>query len=192
MSYLTFSSTMQFSNKLNSLSLECFGRRWKSYWCCFSKVRSIQKQERNIHSEAKFSIYSFFLISFHLSFIFCKFDFAETFNILEARFRIKRIFLYHIFHIYIPSMLIVLLSWSTFWIPPSAVPARVTLVVTNFLTSMLVFSSAGKSIPEISYHTALEVFVLFNSVLIFMAMLEYLVVLSKPNFLSKVSAGYLR
>lgn len=113
--------------------------------------------------------------------------FSETFAILKAIFSIKRNFLYHFYHIYVPSMLIVMLSWSTFWIPPSAVPARVTLIVTNFLTSMLVFSNSGSGTPEVSYHTALEFFVLFNSIVIFLAMFEYLLVLSKPMVLNKVS-----
>lgn len=100
---------------------------------------------------------------------------------LKAVFRIKRNVVYHLYHTYLPSILIVILSWSTFWIPPSAVPARVTLIVTNFLTSMLVFSSAGSLIPEVSYHTAIELFVLINSILIFLAMFEYIIVLAKPS-----------
>jgi len=41
---------------------------------------------------------------------------------------------YHLFHTYIPSALIVVMSWISFWIKPEAIPARVTLGVTSLLT----------------------------------------------------------
>ncbi len=41
---------------------------------------------------------------------------------------------YHFFHTYIPSAMIVVMSWISFWIKPEAIPARVTLGVTSLLT----------------------------------------------------------
>ena len=49
-------------------------------------------------------------------------------------FHLRRRLGYHLFHTYIPSALIVVMSWISFWIKPEAIPARVTLGVTSLLT----------------------------------------------------------
>ena len=49
-------------------------------------------------------------------------------------FNLQRRLGYHLFHTYIPSALIVVMSWISFWIKPEAIPARVTLGVTSLLT----------------------------------------------------------
>ncbi len=112
---------------------------------------------------------------------------AEPFLILKADFFIDRLLLFYFYHIYIPGSLLVALSWSSFWIPVTAVPARVTLIVTNFLSSLLVFNAVGHSIPKVSYQTPLELYALVNTVFIVFAMLEYIVVLKFPNFTTKAS-----
>ena len=60
-------------------------------------------------------------------------------------------------------------------------PARVSLIVTNFLTSMLIFTQAGQSKPQVSYHTALELYTAMNAIFIMAVMLEYIFVLKIPN-----------
>ena len=50
-----------------------------------------------------------------------------TFTCLAAVFKLKRNPGYLMFSTYIPSVLIVIMSWISFWIPPESTPARVTL-----------------------------------------------------------------
>ncbi|XP_065064973.1 glycine receptor subunit alpha-3-like isoform X2 [Rhopilema esculentum] len=109
-----------------------------------------------------------------------QFDYAK-FKILQAVFSLKRQFHFYLYHTYIPSCLIVILSFAGFWIPVHAIPARVTLIVTSFLTSMVVFSDAGNTIPHVPYHTAVELFALINMIFIFMTMIEYVTILSQLN-----------
>ena len=108
--------------------------------------------------------------------------FLEPFPTLKAIFHIDRLFPHYLYHVYIPGMLLVALSWCTFWIPPSAVPARVTLIVTNFLSSLFIFESAAASIPKVPYQTAMEMFNLTNTSCIIFGMVEYIMVLSFPGF----------
>ena len=56
------------------------------------------------------------------------------FSDVFARFHFKRRTSYIILQVYFPSMLITLLSFIAFWIPKTAVPARITLSVTSVLT----------------------------------------------------------
>ena len=58
---------------------------------------------------------------------------------------------YFMFHTYIPTCLIVMMSWISFWIKPEAVPARVTLGVTSLLTLSTQHANSQKSLPPVSY-----------------------------------------
>lgn len=62
-----------------------------------------------------------------------------NFTCLAVVFNLRRRLGYHLFHTYIPSALIVVMSWISFWIKPEAIPARVTLGVTSLLTLGRIF-----------------------------------------------------
>ena len=47
-----------------------------------------------------------------------------NFTCLEVVFMFKRRLGYYLFHTYVPTCLIVIMSWISFWIKPEAVPAR--------------------------------------------------------------------
>ena len=63
----------------------------------------------------------------------------------------KRRLGYYLFHTYVPTCLIVIMSWISFWIKPEAVPARVTLGVTSLLTLSTQHANSQKSLPPVSY-----------------------------------------
>ena len=116
--------------------------------------------------------------------------FADSFTILKGIFHIERLFPHYLYHTYIPSIFLVSLSWSTFWIPSSAVPGRVTLIVTNFLTSIFIFNNVGASKPKVHYKTALEIFGLLNVIFIMLVMVEYVLLLKFPDFMKKKVSNY--
>merc|ERR1719297_404475 len=66
-------------------------------------------------------------------------------------YMVKRRLGYFMFHTYIPTCLIVMMSWISFWIKPEAVPARVTLGVTSLLTLSTQHANSQKSLPPVSY-----------------------------------------
>ncbi|KAG8509287.1 Glycine receptor subunit alpha-1 [Galemys pyrenaicus] len=51
---------------------------------------------------------------------------------------------------YIPSLLIVILSWISFWINMDAAPARVGLGITTVLTMTTQSSGSRASLPKVS------------------------------------------
>merc|ERR1719322_1634399 len=65
--------------------------------------------------------------------------------------KFKRRLGYYLFHTYVPTCLIVIMSWISFWIKPEAVPARVTLGVTSLLTLSTQHANSQKSLPPVSY-----------------------------------------
>ena len=83
---------------------------------------------------------------------------------------------YFMFHTYIPTCLIVMMSWISFWIKPEAVPARVTLGVTSLLTLSTQHANSQKSLPPVSYIKAIDMFMSSCTLFVFFSLIEYAIV----------------
>ncbi|XP_023341297.1 glycine receptor subunit alpha-4 isoform X2 [Eurytemora carolleeae] len=99
-----------------------------------------------------------------------------NFTCLEVVFMFKRRLGYYLFHTYLPTCLIVIMSWISFWIKPEAVPARVTLGVTSLLTLSTQHANSQKSLPPVSYIKAIDVFMSGCTVFVFLSLMEYALV----------------
>lgn len=71
------------------------------------------------------------------------------FTCIEARFHLERQMGYYLIQMYIPSLLIVILSWVSFWINMDAAPARVGLGITTVLTMTTQSSGSRASLPKV-------------------------------------------
>lgn len=67
------------------------------------------------------------------------------------QFRLVRSVGYYITQVYVPSILIVILSWVSFWLDIEAVPARISLGLLTVLTMTTQSSGARASLPKVSY-----------------------------------------
>ncbi|KAI8499711.1 hypothetical protein Bbelb_227620 [Branchiostoma belcheri] len=97
-------------------------------------------------------------------------------------FLLHRQAFYFIFQTYIPSILLVVLSWVSFWINAEAVPARVALGITTVLTMTTLIGGARATMPKISYIKAIDVYLITCFLFTFAALVEYAAV----NFRSSV------
>jgi hypothetical protein len=59
---------------------------------------------------------------------------------------------------YIPSVLIVMLSWLSFWLNVDAVPARISLGILTVLTMTTQRSMSNVSLPRVSYVKVMKLF----------------------------------
>jgi len=66
-----------------------------------------------------------------------------------VRFHLERQMGYYLIQMYIPSLLIVILSWVSFWINMDAAPARVGLGITTVLTMTTQSSGSRASLPKV-------------------------------------------
>ncbi|XP_028029480.1 gamma-aminobutyric acid receptor subunit beta-like isoform X3 [Bombyx mandarina] len=80
---------------------------------------------------------------------------------------------YYLIQIYIPSGLIVIISWVSFWLNRNATPARVQLGVTTVLTMTTLMSSTNAALPKISYVKSIDVYLGTCFVMVFTSLLEY-------------------
>lgn len=92
-----------------------------------------------------------------------------------------------------PSVILVILSWCSFWIAPDAIPARISLSITTILSTLLLSGSVNSQMPKVSYLKAIDVFLLGNFAFIFISLMEYVVVLNtapecpfKGGFLERI------
>ncbi|XP_076308661.1 glycine receptor subunit alpha-2-like [Tachypleus tridentatus] len=99
-----------------------------------------------------------------------------NFTCIKVIFTLKRRLGYYMFHTYIPTCLIVIMSWISFWIRPEAVPARVTLCVTSLLTLSTQHAQSQKSLPPVSYIKAIDIFMISCTVFVFGSLMEYALV----------------
>lgn len=70
---------------------------------------------------------------------------------LSLSFKLQRNIGYFVFQTYLPSILIVMLSWVSFWINHEATSARVALGITTVLTMTTISTGVRSSLPRISY-----------------------------------------
>ena len=77
---------------------------------------------------------------------------AGKFTCIEVKFHLERQMGYYLIQMYIPSLLIVILSWVSFWINMDAAPARVGLGITTVLTMTTQSSGSRASLPKVSLH----------------------------------------
>ena len=71
------------------------------------------------------------------------FNFIGNYSCLVAEFHLHRSIGYHLIQSYLPSILIVGISWVSFWMDIDCVPARVTLGVITLLTVSGLVSGKG-------------------------------------------------
>ena len=104
--------------------------------------------------------------------LFC-YDVTGNYSRLSCEFFFVRSLGYYIIQIYVPSTLIVVLSWVSFWLSPEAVPARVALGITTVLTMTTLISSTNASLPKISYLKSIDVYLVTCFVMVFGSLIEY-------------------
>ncbi|CAM9539562.1 unnamed protein product [Lampetra planeri] len=92
---------------------------------------------------------------------------------LSLSFRLKRNIGYFILQTYMPTILITILSWVSFWINYDASAARVALGVTTVLTMTTISTHLRETLPKIPYVKAIDIYLMGCFCFVFLALLEY-------------------
>lgn len=101
--------------------------------------------------------------------------FAGNHSLLQAEFHLVRDIGYYLVQMYIPSMLIVMLSWISFWLNVNAVPGRISLGVLTVLTMTQQSSTVNATLPRVSYTKAIDIWMSMCLVFVFAALIEFAV-----------------
>ena len=73
------------------------------------------------------------------------------YSCLKVTLLFKREFSYYLLTIYVPSCMLVIVSWISFWLDSKSVPARVSLGVTTLLTVSTQTAGVNRSLPPVAY-----------------------------------------
>ncbi|GMT17293.1 hypothetical protein PFISCL1PPCAC_8590 [Pristionchus fissidentatus] len=101
--------------------------------------------------------------------------------------RLQRAIGFHLVQSYIPTGLIVAISWVSFWIDRRAVPARVSLSFTTLLTLSTQGNGIRYALPPVSYAKAIDYFYGVCMLFIFGVLLEFALVNSYMRRANKYS-----
>lgn len=97
---------------------------------------------------------------------------GEQNNTLVIRIRLARSYGYYFLNYYLPSILIVAISWVTFWLEPAAAPGRVTLGASTMLTFIqLCWTAQGRQ--KVSQFMVYDVWALTCTAFIFLSLAEF-------------------
>ncbi|XP_074651254.1 glycine receptor subunit alpha-3-like [Tubulanus polymorphus] len=97
----------------------------------------------------------------------------STYPCLETRFFLRRKIGVYLMQVYLPMILIVVISWISFWIHIDAVPARVSLSVVTILAMITQSSGIHSTLPRVSYVKAIDVWMSACLAFVFAALMQY-------------------
>ncbi|KAM4035260.1 gamma-aminobutyric acid receptor subunit pi [Anomaloglossus baeobatrachus] len=104
-------------------------------------------------------------------------DETGTYPRLTLYFVFKRNIIYFILETYVPSSLLVILSWISFWISKASVPARTCIGVTTVLAMTTMLVGSRSTLPAAKcFVKAIDVYLGICFTFIFGALLEYAVI----------------
>ncbi|XP_021348248.1 glycine receptor subunit alpha-3-like isoform X2 [Mizuhopecten yessoensis] len=96
-----------------------------------------------------------------------------NYTCISMSVKLSRNYGYYIIQVFIPSILIVLLSWVSFWLNIDAVPARISLGLLTVLTMTTQSSGARATLPRVSYVKAIDVWMSMCLIFVFSALIEF-------------------
>uniref|UniRef100_A0A8C3WRA5 Gamma-aminobutyric acid type A receptor subunit delta n=1 Tax=Catagonus wagneri TaxID=51154 RepID=A0A8C3WRA5_9CETA len=131
------------------------------------------ENQEQIHGLDRLQLAQFTITSYRFTTELMNFKSAGWFPRLSLSFHLRRNRGVHIIQSYMPSVLLVAMSWVSFWISQAAVPARVSLGITTVLTMTTLMVSARSSLPRASAIKALDVYFWICYVFVFAALVEY-------------------
>lgn len=90
-------------------------------------------------------------------------------------FQAKRQVQHYLVKVIVPLLLIVMMSWTVFWIEPTLGAAQISVAVTSMLTLIAYRFAVGTEVPKLPYLTRLDAFILASSLLVFLSLIEVMV-----------------
>ncbi|XP_044046538.1 glycine receptor subunit beta-like isoform X4 [Siniperca chuatsi] len=110
---------------------------------------------------------------------------------VEVIFTLRRQVGFYLMGVYAPTLLIVVLSWLSFWINPDASAARVPLGILSVLSLSSESMLLASELPKVSYVKAIDIWLIACLLFGFSSLVEYAVVqviLNSPKLIEEEKA----
>ncbi|XP_056645522.1 gamma-aminobutyric acid receptor alpha-like isoform X1 [Diorhabda sublineata] len=109
----------------------------------------------------------------------------SEYSMLLVSFHLQRHMGNFLIQVYGPCVLLVVLSWVSFWLNREATADRVSLGITTVLTMTFLGLEARTNLPKVPYPTALDFFVFLSFSFIFATIIQFAVV----HYFTKYGSG---
>jgi len=90
---------------------------------------------------------------------------------VRLRWEAGRHFGYYLVQVILPLVFIVLMGWTALWVDPAVVATRVSVSMTTMLTLIAYRFALGRSVPNLTYLTRFDYFMMGATILIFLMLL---------------------
>lgn len=100
----------------------------------------------------------------------------DNFTTITVSYAFQRRLGYYLLQVYIPDIMIVLLSWIVFWMNPDNAGDRLAIGLTTILTIMFLSGAINASMPRVSYAKAMDWYLMISFAFVFFSVIESLVV----------------
>lgn len=97
----------------------------------------------------------------------------ESRSCLKHTFVFKRQIAHYLMIMYAPSILIVMLSWVSFWLDVEVAAPRVAVALTSLLTLATQFSNVQNHVPSVASVKAIDVWMFVCIFMVFASLIEY-------------------
>ncbi|XP_022106906.1 glycine receptor subunit alpha-4-like [Acanthaster planci] len=100
-------------------------------------------------------------------------QFNFSFNVLNLSICLQRDGGHYVLNEMTISFVLSCLSWLNYWLDPEQTPARISLGITTVLAAITQSSTAKRRLPELSYNTALDIWLLVTVNMTIISLAEY-------------------
>ena len=99
----------------------------------------------------------------------------RTLSLFEFQVSAARLADYYVFKFVFPLCLIVMMSWSVFWVNPQNLSPQLQLAATSMLTLIAYQFTVNELLPRVGYLTSMDQYIQASSLLVFLALVEALI-----------------
>jgi hypothetical protein len=85
---------------------------------------------------------------------------------------------HYVWKVILPLLMIVIMSWTVFWIDPAYATSQISVATTSVLTLIAYRFSVGAHVPRVPYMTRMDTYLLLCSFLVLLALLQVIVTTS--------------
>ncbi|OXA65168.1 Glycine receptor subunit alpha-2, partial [Folsomia candida] len=108
-----------------------------------------------------------------------------NYSALTFTLKMRRKLSYHLVQTYLPSVLLILITWLCFLLPVDMVEARIAISMTTGLTLTAMFASVREQSPTVSYPMAIDIWMVFCIFFVFLGLLLFTTIYWMTRHLGK-------
>lgn len=99
--------------------------------------------------------------------------FVSNYSSISFSFNVVRLTGFYILEYFLPSIMIVAISWVSFWLQADQTAPRAMLGATSMLSFITLSTAQNKILPKVSYIKALEIWSMVCNAFIFGSLVEF-------------------